>query len=98
MPVLLSGSSQFRDGEGMGVVRAVEAYVMCGSSEGIEMESRNKMKPGENSFFQILHRHSQGRSSQNRDRHVLKHRGVKWYLGCLHWERGNLQRICSCEV
>ena len=51
MPALLSGSSKFRNGEGVGVVNAMEVRVMCRSSEGIEVESTNMMKPATNSFF-----------------------------------------------
>lgn len=67
MPVLFSGGSSLRDGEGVGVVSAIQVCVMCRVNEGIEVESKTKMKPGKNSFSQILHRYYQVRSSQNRD-------------------------------
>lgn len=100
-PTLCHPSSQGAHSSGMErgwVWSGPWKHVTCRSSKGTEMESRNKMRPGKKSFFQILHRHSQGRGYQNRDRYVLKHRAVKCYLGCPHWDRSSLQRICSCEV
>lgn len=61
MPALFSGSSSLRYGEGVGVVSAVEVCIMYRINEGIRGGIKMKIKPGKNSFSQILHRYYQVR-------------------------------------
>lgn len=60
--------------------QCLEVSVTYRINEGMEVESKTKMNPGKNSFFQILHRCYQVGSSQDRDWYVLKQRGAKRHL------------------